>query len=154
MTGDVKQRINTKLVQAYRDITNIEEKELKKGPFSDLSIKEIHAINAISMYEHKTSSQVSKELSINPGTLTATVNNLARKGYVLRLRGEHDRRVIRLGLTRKGRSVYRLHASFHRKMVDTFLQGFSDNEISLIEKAIDHLLNFLEGRPNTISTRI
>lgn len=146
MTDDVYPRINSKLVQAYRDICNVEEQELKKGPICDLSIKEIHTINAITMYDHKTSSQVSKEMSINPGTLTATINNLVRKGYVRRIREDSDRRIVRLGLTHKGRVAYRLHARFHRDMVASFLNGFNSEEIGLIERAIDNLLHFLEGR--------
>lgn len=144
MTSELHKRMNDKLVRVYRDICNIEERELKKGPFHDLSIKELHTINAITMYDHKTSSQVSKEMQITPGTLTAAINNLARKGYVQRIKESTDRRVIRLGLTRKGRSSYRLHDSFHRKMVDSFLEGFQPDEIGLIERAVDNLTKFLE----------
>lgn len=144
MTSALNERINDKLVRVYRDICNIEERELKKGPFHDLSIKELHTINAITMYDHKTSSQVSKEMQVTPGTLTAAIDNLVRKGYVERLRQKTDRRVIRLGLTRKGRSAYRLHDLFHRKMVASFLEGFDEAEIGLIEKAVDNLIGFLE----------
>ncbi|MFD1671923.1 MarR family winged helix-turn-helix transcriptional regulator [Agrilactobacillus yilanensis] len=146
MDKEIYERINEKLVRGYRDISNIEEKELRKGPFHDLSIKELHTINAITMYHHKTSSQVSQEMRVTPGTLTAAINNLARKGYVQRLREKTDRRVIRLGLTRKGRSAYRLHDSFHRKMVMSFLDGFNKDEISLIEHAVDNLIEFLEDK--------
>ncbi|MCD2255710.1 MarR family transcriptional regulator [Lactobacillus sp. CC-MHH1034] len=140
----MEKRINDKLVKAYRDILTIEEQALKTGPFSDLSIKEIHTINAISLHQHKTSSEVSRELSVRPGTLTATIHNLVRKGYVQRAQGSTDRRIVRLGLTRKGRCVYRLHAEFHNKMVTSFLNGFSTSEVSLIERAVDNLIEFLE----------
>ena len=38
------------------------KKNLKKSRFNDLTIKEMHAISAISMYNHKTASEVAKEL--------------------------------------------------------------------------------------------
>ena len=39
--------INDALVKIYSDILWIEEKELKKSRFNDLTIKEMHAISAI-----------------------------------------------------------------------------------------------------------
>lgn len=93
--------INDALVKIYSDILWIEEKELKKSRFNDLTIKEMHAISAISMYNHKTASEVAKELHLTPGSLTATVDRLVKKGYVERIRSSDDRRVIRLGLTKR-----------------------------------------------------
>ena len=47
------QYINDALIRIYSDILWIEEKELRKSRFNDLTIKEMHAINAVSMYDHK-----------------------------------------------------------------------------------------------------
>lgn len=46
-------RINTLLVEAFNDILVIEESELKKSQFKDLSITEMHTIEAIGMYKKK-----------------------------------------------------------------------------------------------------
>ena len=56
------QVINDALEKIYADIVWIEESELRKSVFSDITIKEMHAINAISMYNHQTASQVAKKL--------------------------------------------------------------------------------------------
>ena len=56
------QVINDALEKIYADIVWIEESELRKSVFSDITIKEMHAINAISMYDHQTASQVAKKL--------------------------------------------------------------------------------------------
>ncbi len=53
-------RINTLLVEAFNDILVIEESELKKSQFKDLSITEMHTIEAIGMYKKKTTSEVVK----------------------------------------------------------------------------------------------
>ena len=52
------QYINDALIRIYSDILWIEEKELRKSRFNDLTIKEMHAINAVSMYDHKTVKRV------------------------------------------------------------------------------------------------
>ncbi|MDN5952706.1 MAG: winged helix DNA-binding protein [Loigolactobacillus coryniformis] len=138
------QRINDKLVAVYNDIVQLEEIEIKKSQFKDLSIKEIHTINAIGMYHRKTSSEVARVLKVTPGTLSVSINNLVRKGYAERLRSDDDRRIIHLGLTRKGRLMYRLHQSFHRQMVQSFLKDLNEQEVTLVEKALDNLQHFLD----------
>ncbi|GMA54204.1 hypothetical protein GCM10025857_55610 [Alicyclobacillus contaminans] len=47
------ERINTLLVEAFNDILVIEESELKKSQFNDLSITEMHTIEAIGMYKKR-----------------------------------------------------------------------------------------------------
>jgi DNA-binding MarR family transcriptional regulator len=99
----------------------------------------MHAINAVSMYDHKTATEVANELHLTPGTLTSTIDRLVKKGYVERIRGLDDRRVIRLGLTKKGRVMYRAH----HKMVEGFLKDISPEEMKIVEKAIRNLEDFL-----------
>ena len=135
--------INDSLVRIYSGIMWIEENELRKSKFNDLTMREMHAIHAISMYDHKSASEVAKELHLTPGTLTAMVDRLVRKGYVNRLRSEDDRRVIRLGLTKKGRVIYRAHEAFHNMMVRSFLKDLDATEIRTIEKALWNLEQFL-----------
>ena len=135
--------INDSLVRIYGDIMWIEENELRKSKFNDLTMREMHAIHAISMYDHKSTSEVAKELHLTPGTLISMADRLVRKGYVIRLRSEDDRRVIRLGLTKKGRVVYRAHEAFHNMMVKSFLKDLDATEIKTIEKALWNLEQFL-----------
>ncbi|GBG94581.1 MarR family transcriptional regulator [Ligilactobacillus salitolerans] len=137
------QIISDSLVRIYTNILRIEESALRKSQFNNLTIQEMHAINAISMYDHKTASRVAKELHLTPGTLTSTIDRLTKKGYVERIRSEDDRRVVRLGLTRKGRVEYRAHAAFHEKLVKGFLQGFDEKEVQVIQRALKNLEEFM-----------
>ena len=120
MEPDLK-TVNDYLVSVFNDILTIEESELKKSQFKDLSITEMHTIEAIGMYKKKTTSEVAKELSITVGTLTTAINKLVKKDYVERIRSEDDRRVVKLGLTKKGKLLYRVHQHFHREMVKNIL---------------------------------
>lgn len=138
------ERINILLVEAFNDILVIEESELKKSQFNDLSITEMHTIEAIGMYKKKTTSEVAKELSITVGTLTIAINRLVKKDYVERLRSEDDRRVVKLGLTKKGRLIFRVHQRFHMEMVKSILQGMDDEESVALQKALENLHGFLQ----------
>lgn len=136
--------VNDYLVSVFNDILTIEESELKKSQFNDLSITEMHTIEAIGMYKKKTSSEVAKELSITVGTLTVAINNLVKKGYVERIRSEDDRRVVKLGLTKKGKLLFRVHQHFHREMVKRILNGMDKAEEKALLKALKNLHDFLK----------
>ncbi|KRL27774.1 MarR family transcriptional regulator [Limosilactobacillus frumenti DSM 13145] len=142
--ADEYQQINKSLIRIYRGILWIEEKKLRESTFSDLTIKEMHAIDAISMYDHQTATQVAKKLHLSPGTMTATANRLIAKGYAERFHDQEDRRVIRLGLTHKGRVLYRAHRAFHNMMVKSFLKNMDENEQKVIHKALRNLEDFLD----------
>ena len=136
--------VNDYLVSVFNDILTIEESEVKKSHFNDLSITEMHTIEAIGMYKKKTSSEVAKELSITVGTLTVAINNLVKKGYVERLRSEDDRRVVKLGLTKKGKLLFRVHQHFHREMVKNILKGMEQEEEQALLRALKNLHDFLQ----------
>ena len=104
----------------------------------------MHTIEAISMYKKKTTSEVAKELSITVGTLTIAINKLVKKGYVERIRSEDDRRVVKLGLTKKGRLLYRVHQHFHREMIKAILVGMDEVESQALLKALNNLHSFLQ----------
>ncbi|MGM9902307.1 MarR family transcriptional regulator [Enterococcus sp. 10A9_DIV0425] len=135
--------VNDYLVSVFNDILTIEESELKKSQFNDLSITEMHTIEAIGMYKKKTTSEVAKELSITVGTLTTAINKLVRKGYVERIRSEDDRRVVKLGLTKKGKLLFRVHQHFHREMVKNIMDGMATEEQQALLAALKNLHDFL-----------
>lgn len=136
--------VNDYLVSVFNDILVIEESELKKSQFKDLSITEMHTIEAIGMYKKKTTSEVAKELSITVGTLTIAINRLVKKEYVERIRSEDDRRVVKLGLTKKGKLLFRVHQHFHREMVKGVLNNMTADEEQALLKALKNLHGFLQ----------
>ncbi|MGF2126460.1 MarR family winged helix-turn-helix transcriptional regulator [Enterococcus casseliflavus] len=136
--------VNDYLVSVFNDILVIEESELKKSQFKDLSITEMHTIEAIGMYKKKTTTEVAKELSITVGTLTIAINRLVKKEYVERIRSEDDRRVVKLGLTKKGKLLYRVHQHFHREMVKGVLSQMCPEEEQALLKALKNLHDFLQ----------
>ncbi|EPH99547.1 MULTISPECIES: fatty acid biosynthesis transcriptional regulator FabT [unclassified Enterococcus] len=136
--------VNDYLVSVFNDILIIEESELKKSQFNDLSITEMHTIEAIGMYKKKTTSEVAKELSITVGTLTTAINKLVKKDYVERIRSEDDRRVVKLALTKKGKLLYRVHQHFHREMVKNILAGMDNDKQQALLDALKNLHDFLQ----------
>lgn len=140
------QEINNALYHTYYGIQRIEEEELRKSRFNDLTPqKELHAIDAITMYERPTTSQVAEKLHLTRATMTLTVDRLVRKGYVERIRGRQDRHVVHLKLTMRGRVVCRAYHAYHNRMVKNFLQNLDKNELQTIYHAFKNLDDFLNS---------
>ena len=137
------EKINEYLVDVFNQMLDIEESSLAQSQFKDLSIKEMHAIEAIGMYHEHTTTEVSNILNVTVGTLTVAVNALVKKGYVERLKDAKDRRIVRLGLTSKGRLWYRLHRKFHEKLVKRTIEGMNEEEMAVLVKGLHNLYNFL-----------
>lgn len=136
--------VNSYLVSIFNDVLMIEERTLQTSQFKDVSIKEMHTIDAIGMYMEHTTSEVARKLGVTVGTLTVSVNNLVRKGYVNRVRSEVDRRVVTLALTKQGRLLYRLHDKFHRDMVKETINKMDDKESDVLMHGLKNLHGYLK----------
>ena len=137
-------QINKILVEVYDDVNNIEEYSIKKGVFNDLSITEIHTIEAVGLYGSKTMSEVSAELEITMGTLTIAVDKLIKKGYLERCRSLTDRRIVNINLTKRGKLAYRIHEKFHLDMVQAIMLDFNPQEEEILLIALSKLNKHLK----------
>lgn len=139
-----KKILNELLVEIFNDILQIEERALKQGVINDLSVTEIHTIEAIGMYTERTMSEVAQDLKITVGTLTTAITKLIKKGYVERKRIEEDRRVVLIKLTKKGKLAYRLHEKFHSDMIKKTIEGLSKEEEEVLISSLDRLNMFFK----------
>ena len=138
------QQVNDYLTSIFNNVLVIEESSLRGSQFKDVSIKEMHTIDVIGTTPNATPSDISRELLVTLGTVTTSLNNLERKGYIERRRSSIDRRVVHLSLTKKGRLLYRLHKRFHNRMVMQVVEGMSSEEQKVMQKGLQNLYNFLE----------
>ena len=143
--------INELLVDIFNDILVIEQRVLRNGQFSDVSITETHTIEAIGTDEPKSMGEVAKILEITVGTLTIAINNLVKKGYVERVRSEEDRRVVNISLTQKGKLLYEFHKKFHSDMVKETATGISKEEEKVLINSLEKLNEFFKEKLKVIS---
>lgn len=137
-------KINEYLTAIFNNVLIIEESSLRSSRFSDVTIKEMHTIDVIGEKKGATPTDVARALMVTLGTVTTSLNNLERKGYIERVRSTKDRRVVHLYLTKKGRLVYRLHQRFHQAMVRQITEGMDEVEFKAMKKGLLNLYQFLE----------
>lgn len=137
--------INKILLNVFDHVLHIEEYSLKKGVFCDVSVKEVHTIEAIGLHCQKTMTEVANLLKITIGTLTVAVNNLVKKGYVKRQRQEDDRRVVKISLTNKGKLLYRIHHSFHSDMLKEIFVDYTYEEKEIFLNSLKKIETYLKN---------
>lgn len=138
-------KINEVLVMLFNDVLDLEEKALITEEFHDLSIHDMHVIEAIGLEEPKNMSTAARVLSVTMGTLTIAVNSLVKKEYVDRVRSNKDRRVVLISLTEKGRRAFAHHRQFHENMVGAIMERLNEQELEVLVKALGHLEKYFRS---------
>lgn len=139
---DTFEALNSILVNLFNDILSIEEKALITEEFKDISVTDMHIIEAIGIGEPHTMSTIAKSLGVTMGTLTIGINGLVKKGYVVRNRSEKDRRIVYASLTSKGFSAFKHHVNFHRAMISSIMKDLSEEEAAVLTKTFIRLEDF------------
>ena len=78
----------------------------KRSDSIDLSINEMHMLEAVGKGERtntETISEIAEDLGITLPSVTVAINKLVKKGYVEKLRGEEDGRIVYVTLTKQGK---------------------------------------------------
>lgn len=141
---DTYEILNRLLVELFNDILNIEEKALITEEFHDISVTDMHIIEAIGTGSPKTMSEISKILGVTMGTVTIGINGLVKNGYVDRNRSEKDRRIVYATLTPRGYAAYRHHMNFHKDMISSVMDNLSKDEAEVLTKAFVKLDDFFK----------
>ena len=131
MSVNQENLLNDLLVMLFNEILDVEQKALITGIFKEISINDMHIIDAIGIGEPKNMSTVAGEMAVTVGTLS-------------RVRSEQDKRVVLLSLTDKGLSAYEKHAAFHQKMVSTVMEGLDGQEMEVLAHALEKLRGYFK----------
>ena len=136
-------RLNKILVTLFNNILKVEEDVMKKSRVHNLSVTEIHTLEAIGQDEAKTMTHVAETLKINVSTLTAAINKLVTKGYVNRFRIPEDRRMVMIELSETGTRAVREHEAFHLVMLKDVLSQLSPEETERLIESLENVNEFM-----------
>lgn len=133
----------------FNEILRIEEDCLKSGEFKNLSVREMHVIEAVCEANENTgnnrASDIAQALHISAGTLTTEVALLEKKGCLIRRQDTQDRRIVRLAATERGIKANEAHQEFHRKMVADVTSNLSEEETESLVKGLESLAHFFSS---------
>lgn len=126
------------LVRDILYMQRLVESSLVHGPELELSVQELRVVEFLGDFGPKMMRELAEYLLIAVNTVTSTVDNLERKGFVRRHRAEEDRRVVRVELTDLGQRTYincnEVMAKVYRGMLETLTSEEQDILLVLFRK--------------------
>jgi DNA-binding MarR family transcriptional regulator len=149
-------KINDFLVNVFHEILRTEEASLKTKAFKNLSIREMHVIEAICELEKtdtNTASNIATAQNITSGTLATAINTLERKGYVKRKQDTKDKRVVRIYATERGVAANKIHSEFHHQMVSVIISILPPEDLAAFVKGLSAVQKFFKDSSTDGKTR-
>lgn len=140
-----EQQLNDFFVDIFNDILRLEEESLAKGNFKNLSVNEIHVIEAVCDSEAdgtNTMKLLSNKLMITASSLTIAVKTLEQKGYLIRKKDKDDKRKVIVISTDLGNEAYEHHKLFHKDLIASVSETLNEAEMAALTLALGTLHRF------------
>lgn len=98
------------------------------GPHAELSQQEIRLVEHLRLSGIQKMKSISEYLGVAVNSVTSIIDNLERKGHVVRKRSPDDRRVIHVQLTATGISVADASMLAKRELLRSLLEVLPEDE--------------------------
>lgn len=151
---ELDRELNTILVDTFRSILKVEEAALKRDELADLSISEMHLLEAIGKSPNgRTVSDIASELMVTLPSVTVAINKLAKKGCVEKFKSNHDGRVVYVRLTKLGKKIDSVHRYFHQQMIRAISSRLEEEEKAVLYKGVKALNEFFRVQAEQLESR-
>jgi len=140
-----QEKLNFFLASAFADVLRLEERELARGAYADLSVSEMHVIEAVcggQAHEGQSMTALAQTLGVSAGTLSVAVKTLVQKGYLVRSRAASDRRRVLVTPTAAALGAAAAHRRFHERLVEAVAARLSPAELETLAGALMTLHRF------------
>jgi DNA-binding MarR family transcriptional regulator len=115
--------------------------ELVRERDGSLSAMEGFSLEVIHMFGEPTVGEFASFLNISQSNATYKVNNLIRKGYLVRQNSQVDRREYHLILSEKYYTYLRLFTAYEHTVVERMKQRFSEED----QRKFDEILQVISN---------
>lgn len=140
--------LNKLLKSTYNTINDLEEKKIKKNKHLNLTIGELHLMEAVSEYEQEggaTITDLSNDMNYTLSAATISVNGLVKKGYLSKKQDSEDKRSVRIILTEQGEKINQVHVYIHKRLMRDLSKELDDKELEILMKSLKKIKGFFEN---------
>lgn len=103
---------------------------------TSLTTVESYCIEIIHALGHPTIGEFASFIQISSPNAAYKVNSLIKKGYLIKVQSESDKREYHLEVTDKYHNYYNLSANYIKKVTQRMRERFSDEEIAEFTKIL------------------
>lgn len=155
MEDNYSKELSDLLVDSFNLVNQIEKNRLKGVKNVDLSISELHVLEAIGRGDEGVSiREIAKSLDITMPSVTVATNKLEKKGLLRKTVDKEDRRVVRVVLTPLGKKFDIAHEYFHIRMIRSILSQLKEEDKPTFLNAIRNLHYFFEVNSKSLADKV
>ena len=139
------QRVDTieTVVDVFNIAMDIQELYLKQGPFKQLSMSEMHVLEAVDKESSPSMSAVANHLNVTLGTLTTAVKE----------KSTQDQRIYYLRLTDQGKEALKVHEQFHHELDSIYRNRIPDERVEWVFSTLSDIYKDLVVYRNELLRR-
>lgn len=123
----------------FTSVMKAQEEYIRHSEYSNLSLTEMHVLEAVKKENFPTMSNVSARLKITIGTLTTNVKTIIKKGYLTKKPYPKDHRFMILSLTPRGEDALKVHDQFHQEIIHILDHAIPESEFSFVYHAFEQV---------------
>lgn len=124
------------LAEKYR---SLEAEHLEEQGLGHLSPAHVRALHRIGSSRRERMTNLAGHLRLTVGTLTSTIDQLVKKGYVHRVRPDEDRRVVEVALSENGDYVYEQIQISKRRVAEKIFGTLNNEERAILREILTKL---------------
>jgi len=110
----------------------------------ELTVPELRFLNVLFWKEECPMRSLSDELHVTPPSATITADSLVHRGLILRKEDKNDRRIVRVGLTKKGKSTVQKFVAARRKRWNEIMGSLEISDQKILMNSLQSLLSLLK----------
>ena len=124
------------LAEKYR---SLEAEHLEEQGLENLSPAHDRDLHRIGSSRRERMTNLAGHLRLTVGTLTSTIDQLVKKGYVHRVRPDEDRRVVEVALSENGDYVYEQIQISKRRVAEKIFGTLNNEERAILREILTKL---------------
>ena len=138
---NTQQILEQAVAMISRLMGELEAEAFEQGGFSDLSVRQMIYMDAITQLERPTFSELAEKLAITKPSVTAIVKKLNEMGYVQKVQSSEDLRVYHIVLTTKGEIFNEMHDKTHQLLASRLTQNLKGAEIEQLATLLNKIMD-------------
>lgn len=118
--------------------------ELDKGKFRDFTIQQITVMKEVYLFPEISLNDLSSRVNLANSTVSGIVERLAKKGVLLKVRPEENRRVVKISLSEEVKKDMEEITKIKNRYTVEILEKMESSDIELILNGLEKLSAELE----------
>ena len=122
-------------------IGQMEDTAKEQFNLSGLTLIQIHYLEVMNLLDNPNITELAHALKLTKPTVKVAIDKLVKKGYVLKIQSDEDRRSSHLHLTGKGKLINLMHDYTYTQIAEFIEQKLDQNEVDQIIRLLDKILS-------------